>query len=347
MKINRFLLPIIISLSLASSANAQTRLSLADAVARAIDSGPDIITARANLQKAQANLRAVRADPTSIITTLTQADQDASLQTALLGSSKINVAQTVISQYISAYETGERINLNVAQVTLDERNLQIAKARLAAKVATQLDVNRSLASLNSNRQELSNAKDQQPILVAQLARTLGLPSSTALTLVAPSNPPKLSASLASLSNGLDKRSSSVLQAANGVALSQLQVNISNNDYTPIKTLQDAQISLANAKRGLDDASKAANTNLRDAYRSVQDASEKVSLSREQLANTQTSYAQAQARLKAGTAAAIDVQQSKVQVQQAQFSLNQAQDGLWRALAGLSVASGTDVTGLVK
>ena len=59
------------------------------------------------------------------------------------------------------------------------------------------------------------------------------------------------------------------------------------------------------------------------------------------------FRSAQARLKAGTAAAIEVQQAQVQALQADFSVLQAQGGVWRALAGLGVAAGQDVTGLVN
>lgn len=338
-----------LGLSLAiSSASAQAvALTLESAVTRALASGPDVTTARANLQKAQANLKAVQADPTSIITTLTQAQQDVTAQAVTLDGTKLNIAQTVLGQYIGAYEAAGRVTLNAAQVSLDERNLAIARARLQARVATQLDVNRAQTSLNQNRQELADARAQQPVLEAQLARTLGLPTGTDLTLTAPPAPPKPALTLATLQSGLEKRLPSLVQAAQGVSFANLQVNIADNDYTPVRTLQDARTSLANAQRSLDDAARAANTQVRDAYRSLGDAQERVELARQSSANAQTSLAQAQARLKAGTAAAVEVQQAQVQSAQAAFAVVQAQDNLWRALAALSSASGTDVTGLVR
>jgi len=335
---------LLLTLALAPGAAAQTRLSLASAVSQALQNGPDVASARANLQKAQANLRAVRADPTSIITTLTQAEQDAAAQLAALQGGKLTAAQTVISQYVAAYEAQGRVDLNRAQVALNERNVQIARARLEARVATQLDVNRAQTSL---RQELADAQAQLPVLEAQLARTLGLPAGTNLVLAAPPTPPKLSVSLATLQSGLDKRLPKLVQAANGAALAQLQVKLSNNDYTPARTLQDAQLALANAQRTLNDATRASSTGVSDAYRAVQNAQQQVNIARQQATNAQTALTQAQARLKAGTAAAVEVQQAQVQAQQAQLGVQQAQDGLWQALAALGAASGTDVTGLVK
>ncbi|MFC5848986.1 TolC family protein [Deinococcus petrolearius] len=332
-----------------SAAQAQTALTLTlpSAVARALDSGPDVTTARANLQKAQANLRAVRADPTSIITTLTQAEQGAAAGLAALNAAKLNVAQTVITQYVAASEAAGRVGLNTAQVALDTRNLQIAQARLAARVATALDVSRVQTALNSDRQELADAQAQVPVLRAGLARTLGLPAGTALTLAPLPTPPADNAGVATLQSGLNTRLSALVQAAQGAELAALQVRVANNDYTPARTLQDAQVALANAQRSFDDASRAAATGVRDAARAVTNARQQIGVAQAQARNAQTALAQAQARLRAGTAAAVEVQQAQVQAQQADFGVQQAQGGLWRALAGLGVASGLDQTRLVR
>ncbi|SMB95662.1 TolC family protein [Deinococcus hopiensis] len=342
-------LPLTLALTLLSPlAAAQTlSLSLPDAVTRALGSGPDVTTARANLQKAQAALRSARADPTSIITSLTQAEQAAAAGEATLAGTKLSVAQSVVSQYLAAFEASGKINLNTAQVSLDERNLQIARARLAARVATALDVSRAQASLNQNRQELADARAQLPVLEAQLARTLGVNTGTDLRLSAPPTPPKLSVTLAALQTGLEKRLPTLVQAAQGADLAALQVRLADNDYTPVRTLQDARVALDNAGRDLQTAQRGALTQVRDAYRTVQDAQERVDLARQSLANAQTTLTQTQAKLKAGTAAAVEVQQAQVQAQQAAFALTQAQDNLWRSLAVLGAASGTDVTGLVR
>jgi outer membrane protein len=343
------LVTLALTLSLAApSAAAQTvSLTLDSAVTRALTSGPDVTTARANLQKAQATVRATRADPSAIITTLTQAEQGLSAADATLAGTKLNVAQTVINQYLAAFEAAGRITLNAAQVALDERNLQIARARLQARVATQLDVNRAQTSLNGNRQELADARAGLPVLEAQLARTLGLNVGSDLRLTAPPSPPKLSATLAALQSGLDKRLPTLVQAAQGAEFAALQVRLADNDYTPARTLQDARVALDNARRDLEGAQRGANTQVRDAARAVEDAQERVDLARQSLANAQTTLTQTQARLRAGTAAAVEVQQAQVQVQQAAFSVTQAQGTLWRSLAALSAASGSDVTGLVR
>lgn len=230
--------PLALALALVSPlAAAQTvGLTLPDAVSRALATGPDVTTARANLQKAQATLRSTQADPSAIITTLTQAQQGAAAAEATLAGTKLSVAQTVITGYLAAFEAAGRVTLNGAQVALDERTLQIARARLQARVATQLDVNRAQTTLNQDRQELADARASLPVLEAQLARTLGLNTGTDLRLAAPPAPPKLGVTLAGLQSGLEKRLPSLVQSAQGAEFAALQVRISDNDYTPARTL---------------------------------------------------------------------------------------------------------------
>ncbi len=341
-------LALLATLSLAAQATAQSSaaLSLPDAVTRAVANGPDVNTSRANLQKAQANSKAVQADPTSIITDQLGAQQTLQSATVGIANTKLSVMQTVVTQYLSIYESEQRTDLNTAQVNFYQRSLQIAQARLAARVATPLDVTKAQNSLSSNQQELADAKAQRPIAAAQLAKTLGL-GQTAISVKAPPAPPQLSATLASLQAGLGERLPTLVQAANVLQTAQLQVKVSDNDYTPARTLQDAQTALSNAQRDLDSGRKAAQTALNDAYRAAQNAREQVGISSAALSAQQTAVNQAQAKLKAGTAAAIDVQNAQVQLLTAQFALTQAQDNAWKALAALSVAAGKDVTGLVQ
>lgn len=252
-------------LALAQTTTAQTArtaLTLSSAVTRAVTQGVDVTTARANLQKAQANLRAVRADPTSLITTLTQAEQDVTAQTASLNAAKLGAAQAAVSGYVQAFEAAQRTALAQAQVSLSERQLKIAQARLAARVATTLDVSRAQNALNSDRQDLASAQATLPVLEATLARTLNLPAGTDLSLAAPGGAPKLSVTLAALQAGLEKRLPSLVQAASGVNFAALQVNLADNDYTPARTLEDARTALDNATRSLEDAARCADRRAR-------------------------------------------------------------------------------------
>ncbi|WP_425148193.1 TolC family protein [Deinococcus sp.] len=326
-------------------AKAQTALDLPGAVTRALSGNADINTSRANLQKAQANYAATAADPTSIITSKLSAKQGLESAQLNVAATKLSVMNSVVGGYAGAYETALRVELYAAQQALYSRNLSIAQAKLKAGTATALDVTKAQNTLNSTAQDLSDARAQLPIQEAQLGKLLGLSGDLKLQPLRAA--PALPASLSALQNNLDTRLSSVQQAAQGVESAQQQVDISNNDYTPARTLQDAQTALQNAQRSLADTQKAAQNSLKDAYRSAQNAGKQVEIAAAALSANQTTQAQTQARLKAGTAAAVDVQSASVNVQQAQLTLTQAQDSLWKALSALSVAAGQDLTGLVK
>ncbi|UBV44890.1 TolC family protein (plasmid) [Deinococcus taeanensis] len=302
---------IVLTLVALSGAHAQVVLTLPGAVNRAVTQGADVTTARVNLQKAQANLRAVRADPASIMTTLTQAEQDVTAQAAALDAAKLGAAQAAVTGYLQTFEAALRVTLSGAQVALSERQLKIAQARLAARVATALDVSRAQNALSSDRQDLVSARGQLPVLEATLARILNVAGGTDLKLSAPPAAPKLSATLAALQTGLDKRMPSLVQA----------------------------------QRGLEDGLRAAQTGVREAYRAALDAQARVSIAQAAARTAQQNLTQSQARLKAGTAAAVEVQQAQLGAQQAQLGVQQAQNTVWRALAALSAASGVDVTGL--
>lgn len=334
-----------LGLALGSSALAQTSLDLPGAVARALSGGPDLSTARANLAKAGADLKARQNDPGAVITELQPVQQAYASASLALSAAKLSVTQTVLSQYSALWEAQQTVSLNSAQAALDEKNLKVAQLRLANQSGTQLDVNKAQNSLAGDRQDLANARAQLPVLEAQLARTLGLPAGSALRIAAPPAPPRLKSTLTVLQGGLEARLTDVLRAGQAVESALLQMKLSDNDYTPRRSLEDARTAAANAQRDLDSARKSGQTALRDAYRAAQDAQERVTLAAQGLATTRSTLAQTQARFKNGTAAALDVQSAQLNVQSAQLRLTQAQDGLWKALAALGVAAGQDLTGL--
>lgn len=335
------------TLTLSAQATAQQNLTLPTAVARATTGGPEVTTARADLRNAEAEVRATRADPSPLVTTLTQVEQAQAAALASLQYTKLTVSQQVISDYLNVYELTQSAQVAETQAALDKRRLEIARARLQTRTGTPLDVSRAEADLNSSRETLSDTRAQLPVARASLARTLGINDISGYTFSAPPQPPKLSTALATLEGGLETRLPSLVQAAQGADFARLQVRISDNDYTPKRTLEDARTTLQNAERSLVTAQRGAQTGLRDAYRAAQAAEQQVALARQNLNNAKTALSQDETRLKAGTVAQIDVEASRLQLRQSELSVQRALAGQWRALAALSVAAGRDVTGLVN
>jgi outer membrane protein len=316
------------------------------AIKNALDKGPDIATSKANLENAQADLKSKESDPSTLVLQLTQARNSSELNTAQFNLKKLEVTQNVTSSYLSLYEAQENIKLLEAQLALDSRSLEIAKAKLAAKNGTQLDVSKAESTLSGSKQSLVDAKAQLPILSNRLEVILGTNSAGNIVVGAPPAFKERAINVTSLEANLEKRLPSVLQVAQLVTLSELNVQLADNDYTPPATLRDAKTNLENAKRNLVTAKSNAVTGLRDAHRSVLNSLERVRIAKVDLNNSEDGLNQDQAKFKSGTISRFQLQQSEVGTLRSRFSAAQANNNYLRALTSLSISSGVDVAGLV-
>lgn len=330
-----------------SAGLAQNALTLVQALSQAYSRGPSLQSAQATLQNATLQLNALKADPSTLIVARTQAEQNAKLAEVNLEATRLSVMQSVVNAYVGLYEAQQNVALFQAQVALNQRNLEVARARQAAGNATALDVARAQTTLDSSRQSLTNAQAQIPILSAQLATLLGVSDLGNFTTVAPPAAPVLQADLQALSRDLFTRLPSVLQAQQAVELSQLNVKLADNDYTPAVQLNSAKTSLENNQRTLQTAQQNAQTSLTNTYQAAQNAYRNIALAQANVTNAQRVVEQSQAALRAGTISALQLQTDQVSLRGTEYSLVQAQGSYWKALAAFSVAAGQDFTGLVR
>jgi outer membrane protein len=333
-------------LALGLTAAQQGALTLESAMTQAFTKGPDLASSQATLKNAQADLVAKQADSSTLVVTLTQARQTVTLNTTQLEAQKLGVMSNVLTAYLNLYESQERIKVLTAQLDLDTRSLDVTKAKLAAKNGTQLDVSKAESTLSASKQNLVDAKAQLPILSNRLEVLLGTTANN-LSVSAPPAFKETKMDQTSLETGLEKRLPSVLQAAQTVELANLNVRLSDNEYTPPATLRDFKSQLENAGRTLDTTRTNAVTGLRDAVRSVTDALEKVRIANQNLQNAESSLTQDQTKFKSGTISKLNLQTTEVTTLNSRFASLQATDTYLKALAALSVTSGVDQTGLVK
>jgi outer membrane protein len=324
---------------------AATPLTLESASKLAFERNPDLATSRATLANARADLVVKEADPTTLIVPLTQARNTAALNAVQLEAQKLSVFSSVLTAYINLYEAQENIAVLEAQAALDARNLDVAKAKLAARNGTALDVSKAESTLSSSRQSLADAKAQIPVLSNRLELVTGARGDLSAAEGLPKQDIKLDA--AALENGLETRIGSVLQASQNVALAELNVRLSDNDYTPPNTLRDNQNQLENAKRSLETSKANAVNTLRDAVRNAANARERLAISEKDLANAKANLEQDQARFKGGSISRITLQQTELSYTRAVYSQTQAINAYWRNLATVSTASGVDVLGIVS
>ncbi len=322
----------------------QTSLALESVVKQAVERGPDLASSRATLENARADLKAKESDPSTLAVPLTQARQTAELNRVQFELKKLEIAQSVTTAFSNLYEGQENVKVLQAQIELDTRSLEVAKAKLAAKNGTALDVSRSDSALASSKQNLNDAKANLPILSNRLEALLGSSSAGNLVVAAPPAIKERQLNQAGLETGLETRLPNVLQAGQSVALNELNVKLFDNDYTSPSTLRDAKTSLDNAKRTFDTVRSSAVTSLRDALRSANNAFERVRIARTNLTNTEDSLEQDRAKFKSGTISKYQLQQTEVSALNSRFALTQASNSYLRALNALSVASGVDVVG---
>lgn len=346
MNLTAIVRPALLAVSLTVSVALAQALNLEGAVRQAFAQGPDLASSLATLANAKADLVAKEADPSTLIVPLTQARNAAALNQVQVDAKRLEVMNSVIAAYLNLFEAQENIKVLEAQIALDTRNVEIARIRLAARNGTQLDVSRSENTLGASRQSIADAKANLPILSNRLEVLLGV-STGNLTVSPPPAFKEVKFEIAALESNLETRLPSVLQIAQIAQISDLSVRLSDNDYTPPATLRDNKTALENAQRNLATVKKSAVTQLRDAARSALNALEQVRLRDNDRDNAEEALKQDQLKFKNGTIARLQLQQTEVAALRARFTYAQATNLYWRSVAGLSVASGVDQTGLLK
>lgn len=329
-------------LTLPLTAAAQTT-SLVTSVQAALKNGASVRTAQANLDKAQSTLAATKADPTALVGDTLQAQQNAGLASVQLKNARIGTLKDVISAYNALYVAQRNVDLQSLQVQSDTKDLQVVQIKLNVKNATALDLKNAQNALNASTQGLADARAQVSIAAQRLAALTGQSSGVRASGIAQA--PALKTSQASLVSGLNSRLASVVQAQQAVDLAALNVKLYNNDFTPAQTLSTAKVTLANAQRSLDTATKNASTTLSSAYQAASNALELLSVAQQKEANARTSYAQDQLRLKSGVISSVDLLKSQLTLANAEQNRLQAQATALNNLAALSEASGVNLTGI--
>ncbi|WP_291423169.1 TolC family protein [Deinococcus sp.] len=325
-----------------SFAQTATTTSLTGAVKAALPINADVKTAQANLNQAQGVLQATQADPSSLVTEKLSATNGVSLSQAQLRAAQLATLQTTITDYVNVLEAQENVNLQTLQVQVLTKALQVAKVKLSTGNATNLDVQTAQNSLSGGQQNLVAAQAQLNLASSKLATQMGV-SGPVRAAGAP-NVPKLSTSLSSL-QAARTRLSTLVAVNNALAVAQLNVKLTDNDFTPAQTKQQAQTALANAQRNVTTAQQNTSQALSSAYQSALNTTELLKVTQSKEAAAQKQYTQDAARLKSGTISAVELQSSQLTLKQAQYARLQAQDNVLSALAALSVAAGQNLTGI--
>lgn len=325
---------------------AQTSLTLPVAIQTALSQSPEIKTQTATTANTQKDLATKSADPTTLIFPLTQAQQAVALEGLKLKQKRIEISSDVASAFFVVQESQLALDLKRAQLELDKRNLDIAKAKLADKNTTALEVQRVRNTVASSTRSAKDAVAQLAIQNLRLKNLLGQTTKNTLN-VSPQLPVITNRCAAlPLSDSLNKQIPALFQLSQMVELNELNVRLSNNDYTPATLLRDNTVALENARLNASNQHQNFLVALSDAERAVGDAEEALAVAQEDFDNQKITLTQDQARYKSGAISLISLKQTELEMLRQTLALKQTQDAYYRSIFNLSNASGTDCTGLV-
>ncbi len=331
-----------VTVSTLARAQQTVTYSLEQALSGALQNGSELANARTTLEQAKRDAEAREADPVSAINEKLVARQAFTLAQARLNSTRLEVAQNVVSDYVALFEAQENSSVIAAQLALDTRSLEITKARNEAGSATKLDVARSENQLKATRQSAQDLKAKMPVMASRLARLIGLPRDASISARVPKIAQVRALDVNKLETNIEDRSPVLLEVAQAVELAQLNVKLSDNDWTPAVQLRQAQTNLSNAQRSLESVRRTATTQLHDAFRATSDALEQAQIAAQARDNAERTLIQDKSRLAGGTISKLDFLQSEVAAVRARFQATQANDGYLVSLAALGVASNVDV-----
>ncbi|WP_424950913.1 TolC family protein [Deinococcus sp.] len=317
-----------------------TTITLPAAVASALTAGSTVRDAQTGVTSSASTLKAVQADPSTLASVLLSAQQAYTLAQAQLTQARLTATQNAVNAFTALYQTQELIDVDQLQITVDTKNLQVAQVKLSTRNGTALDVQTAQNTLNTSRQNLTDAQAQLVVNSQKLANVIGKPGSYAA-----STPP--GAPAARQNTALSSTYPTLLKDQQAVDTAALSVRLADNEFTARVTLDQARTTLSNAQSTLATDQKTLLTTLATAQSTAEAAQATYSAALQTEANTQASYRQDTVRLSSGTISAVALGQSQLALKKAQYARAQALVSVWQSLAALSTASGQDVTGLVK
>ncbi|MBO8140697.1 MAG: TolC family protein [Firmicutes bacterium] len=308
-------------------------LDLHRAVELALEHNVQLALARREVEAAETALAQARAS--ALISpspaTLLQAEAGLRLAQRSLALTEQNVAYEVESAYYDVLRLENLLAVLDDSLEASRRQLEVAKSRRDAGVATDVDVLRAQTSLLELEANRAQVLDNLALATARLLQVIGLPAGTEVVLdgnVVTGEAVELSLQEA-LAEGLENRLE-LAQARIGVEVAEKELELSTNDYTPELNRAQAAIKLEQAKLQLVQAEQGITLDIMRAYNEMQDAYRRLDVSRQRLAEMEENWRVVQALFEAGMA-------TDLEVLEAQTGLTDARTGAVNAVFDYNVA----------
>lgn len=317
------------------------QLTMESAIELGLKQNQSVIEAKRNLEDAQQTLKELEADPTTLIVPLTQARNNLLYRQVQFNYVKLQVTQTVRSNYLSVLEAQNQLNLAKKQLEIANENLKAVKVRRSLGNATDADVVQAENNVISVQNSLSIAESNLKSATDRLLLSIGMDPSTQVVLVEPTFK-EVNIDIEKLKKQAQDNLPTVIQAKNSYNLAKLQFDLVNNEYTPQSQIRSAQLSLASAQDALKQVIDNLEPSIDSAYKNVINTLNQVRLQEKNLALARKNLEIDTARLKVGTITKLQLMSTQASLISAENNYKSAVYNYLKALDALAVSVGVPI-----
>jgi len=317
------------------------QLTMESAIDLGLKQNQSIIDAQRNLDDAKQSLIEAEADPTTLILALTQAQNNLLYNQVQFNYVKLQVTQTVRSNYLSVLEAQNQLTLAKKQLEIANENLKATKVKRSLGNATDADVTQAENNVASAQNSVTLAESNLKPATDKLLLSMGMEPSAQVILAEPTFK-EVKIDIENLKKQAQNNLPTVIQARNGYNLAKLQYDLANNEYTPQSQIRSAQLSLASAQDSLKQVIDNLDTTIDSAYNNVVNALNQIKVQEKNLDIARKNLDTDTARLKVGTITKLQLMSTESSLISAENNYKSAVYNYLKALDSLSLAVGAPV-----
>jgi len=317
------------------------QLTMESAIDLGLKQNQSIIDAQRNLDDAKQSLIEAEADPTTLILALTQAQNNLLYNQVQFNYVKLQVTQTVRSNYLSVLEAQNQLTLAKKQLEIANENLKATKVKRSLGNATDADVTQAENNVASAQNSVTLAESNLKPATDKLLLSMGMEPSAQVILAEPTFK-EVKIDIENLKKQAQNNLPTVIQARNGYNLAKLQYDLANNEYTPQSQIRSAQLSLASAQDSLKQVIDNLDTTIDSAYNNVVNALNQIKVQEKNLDIARKNLDTDTARLKVGTISKLQLMSTESSLISAENNYKSAVYNYLKALDSLSLAVGVPV-----
>lgn len=320
-------------------------LSLAlelSAALSAVSQRAGVVNSALAASDARAALARTEADPLALRLERTQARQRLTLAEAQLEQARFTATADIAEAYMQALEAEAQLELARFARELAAQALAIARIRFERGSATELEVEEAQNDLDDAEQTVIVAEQGAELARRNLESLIGAP-------VAELRPisdsylrplPRFEVVLAGL-----ERHPTLLEAAQGVELARLGLELLDPSYAPQVQIDAAALQLQQAEALAAEARRGLALQAQSLYNQARAAAASLRVRQEALRNAEARQALEAQRLEAGLIAEITFKQAQLATKQAELAAVQARHSYLSALLALQAGTLTPLEGL--